>query len=467
MKALLIDPPTLESVYGKIGKNIQPVAPSLGLLYIAAVAEQHGFEVSILDAYGDQLGLKEVSEQVDRARPDVVGVTSTTTTFGNAVRCLAQIKKENPQVITVLGGPHISAVPAETMKRYTDIDIGVVGEGEYSFLDILRQKPYDEIPGILFRRNGEIVSTPRGPYIADLDSLPFPARHLVDLHKYRHPIYDIYSDRMTTMITSRGCPYQCTFCGSQSIFGRKTRFRSVESIAAELDSLVLDFGIKGIHFRDDTFTLSRSRVYEICRLLKERKLVWTGNLRADKHIDKELLGTMKDSGCSLLLIGVESGDEAVLDFYKKGISLSHVRKIFRWANELRIDIHASFIFGSPMETKESIRKTVKLAKEINPDIATFFLLNPFPGSPIYDYMLDQGMMQKGLDWANMVSPKYFNPIIRHPNLTDQELKSLLQKAHLKFYFRPGYILRKLVRIDSVYKLKIYWQTFKNLVRLVF
>jgi len=397
MKTLLIDPPRFDSIYGgTIGKKIPPTAPPLGLLYIAAVALENNFEVKILEAYGNEMSCNEISKETSCFNPDVIGITCTTVTFKNALTVCETLKKSCPNALIVMGGSHVSShgEAERTLSKHELIDICILGEGEYSFLEILQGKPLEDIGGIVFRKNGTVFKTSPRPAIENIDSIPFPARHLININNYVNPIYDVYSAQMTSIISSRGCPFKCTFCGSQNVFGHTARFRSIENVIEEIDIMISRHGVKGLHFRDDTFTLKPSRLEKLCVEIEKRDLKWTGNMRADSYISKDLLKMMKKSGCCLLLIGVESGDKEVLKSWRKETNIENLRKVFKWTREVGIDTHASYIIGAEKETRGSVDRTIEFAKETNPDVATFFILIPFPArhlininnyvNPIYD-----------------------------------------------------------------------------------
>jgi radical SAM superfamily enzyme YgiQ (UPF0313 family) len=224
----------------------------------------------------------------------------------------------------------------------------------------------------------------------------------------------------------------------------------------EIDLLMREYGIKGIKFADDTFTLRPTRLGELCRDLKRRSLFWIGNARADT-LDREMLIMIRDSGCALLQIGVESGVPEILEQLQKGITVEQVRRVFKWTNEVGIDTLATFIFGAPAETRDTVEQTIQFAKEIRPTYANFFIMSPYPDSDIYRYMASRDMIAID-DWAKVKSPKYENYIINHPNFSSKQLKQIQSRAYREFYFNPDYIFSSLFKLNS-------WSKLKGVVKL--
>lgn len=462
MKILLISPPAANLVYGKIDRWISPGSPMLGIAYIAAVLEENNISVKLLDAWGPNLGLEDIMNQVKKYRPDIVGISCMTPTFGISVEITKLIKLLSDNILVIMGGPHVTAIPLETLEKFPWIDIVVIGEGEDTILEIAQGNDLENIKGIAFRKDDKVVINEIRPLIKDIDSIPFPARHFYNLSNYHQPLYEVYGKPCTTIITSRGCPYKCSFCSSHTIFKRKTRFRSIKNVMREIDFLTEKYKIKTIKFSDDTLTLKHDRFEELCYELKKRQINWIANARVDT-LSKDILTIMKDSGCKLIQYGVESGNPAILKQYKKNTSIEQIRKVFEWSNELGIDTGATFIFGAPLETRETALETIGLVKEICPTYANFFILSPYPGTEIYDYMNSNGMM-KIKDWTEVRSPKYENYIINHPNFSHLELKKIQSMAYRRFYLNLKYIFTLIRKINSWHRLKIYFH-FASIVNI--
>ena len=465
-RVCLINTPELLSVYGKIQKYIPPTAPPLGLLYIAAVLEKDSFPVKIVDSYAEHFDVPMTIKEALKFNPDIVGIAATTPTFGNALMIAEALKKENPNVVIVMGGPHITPTGALILKKHRCVDVCVKHEGEYSFLELAQKKPMESILGIFYRaKDGKIMTNPDRPLLDNLDELPYPARHLIDLSKYHHVLFSSYGEPLTEMITSRGCPFQCTFCASKITNGVRVRFRSVENVIGEVDELVSKYRIKVVEFRDDTFTLNPPRFKQLCAELKKRDISFIGNGKVNIIArNPEMIKQAKEAGCKLLMFGCESGEQKILDSVLKAQTVDDIRQAFKIVNSVGLDTLAFFILGTPLETRETARKTIELAKEINPTFAEFFLLNPFPGTVSEEETKKIGMLTN-VNWEEVSAPQWFNPTIHHPIFKEDELKLLLKQAYREFYYRPAYFMRLLLKMNSWNKVKRYTNLARAMVHL--
>jgi len=462
MKVLLIDPFEKQAVYGHVKYTLS--APSLGLAYLASYLRQNQIESHILDARGRGLSLKEISDFICEYKPSIVGLTSTTPVFGNAIQIAKQVKDILPEVQLVMGGPHITGQGSQILEKWDFIDILAIGEGEQTLLEIAQGKDIRSIQGIVYRCDGELAANPPRASIADLDSLPFPARDFYDLKNYTNPLHEIYGKPFTTVISSRGCPFRCTFCSSQNTFGRNVRYRSVENVMEEIDFLIDRYKIRGLAFYDDTFTLSEERVVEMCSELEKRKISWVCNIRVNTAT-KNMIRMMKNSGCKLLHFGLESGDQLILDEIKKDITVEQIREVFSWVKNVGIDTAGSFIFGAPSETLETAEATIRLAEEIPLTFATFFILSPYPGTEVFKEMKKKGYM-KEFEWTDVYAPKYGNPLINHPNISEEDLIRLQKEAYRRFYIRPGYVLRLIKSLNSWERFHSYFTLGLNCLRMI-
>ncbi|MCX5713416.1 MAG: radical SAM protein, partial [Candidatus Omnitrophica bacterium] len=346
----------------------QGVLPALGIAYIAAVLEEAGYKVKILDALALNLTSGEVKEVLLRERPDVVGVTAMTSTIRGAFEVLRLAKEAG--AITVIGGVHLSIYPQESLS-YDFIDYGINGEGEYPFLKLLKaieaNTPLKDIPGLIYKMDGKIYVNQA--YIHDnLDEIPFPARHLLPMDKYSsiiglHPV--------TTMVSSRGCPYQCGFCFKAPADIRH-RVRSAKNVVDEMEAVVKKHKVKEIMFYDDTLTLRRDHIAGICDEIIRRglKIKWESPTRVDR-IDEPLLKLMRKAGCIRLRYGVESGDPDILRLMKKDIDLELVERVFRLTKKAGIETFAYFIIGYLHDTPLSMQRTIDFACKLNPDLIMF------------------------------------------------------------------------------------------------
>lgn len=437
MRTLLINPYTNTSVYGKISKDMPVKHLPLGLLYIAAVLLKHKKQVQLVDADAMSMELEALSEVVKDYSPDIVGITSSTQGFQYALKTAWMIKDLSNAVV-VIGGPHASPLADQILKEYKPFDVVVRGEGEFSMLGLCREVPLDQISGISYRRDGRVIHNNPRARITNLDALPLPAYDLVDLSLYDHPAYKIYIKRIAPIISGRGCPYECTFCASKVIFGTRVIYRSVNNVIEQIKCLISEKGITGINFVDDTFSLNKTRLLGFCEELKKLKIRWICNIRVDT-VDLELLKRMQDSGCCLIQIGVESADQYVLNLMKKRVSVKQIRKVFEWANKIKLDTLATFIIGMPGDTEETINKTIRFVCEINPTYPQFFNLVPYPGTEIYDYAKENNLLLFN-DWTQLYAPKYEQPAMGHHCFSAEQLKLLRKKAYRKAYLNPRYVV---------------------------
>ena len=458
MKVLLINPPGKNSKYKK-HSFLRFTAPPLGLAYIAAYIEQYGYDVKIIDAPPLELTMDQVLKIAKKYNPDVIGIQSLTTNYYEAINVANLLKEEMSSIPIVMGGPHPSLLPNETFNDSSSVDVIVRREGEITFHELLRhfegKKDLKDIKGISFRKNDRIIHNPDRPFIKDLDSLPFPARHLLPMSAYR-----IFGMRVpgTSMVSSRGCSFPCDFCVVSSYWNRTWRPRSAKNVVDEMEEIINTYKYLAIAFVDDLFAVSRKRVYEIVREIKKRKLdvIWGATVRADT-VDKNLLKAMRDAGCVMLYIGVESGDQNVLNSISKLTTVDQYRRFFKWTNEIGIDTIASFAIGFPEDTPKSILKTINFAVELNPTHIVFALATPYPGTRFYEKAKRLGIIKEN-DYHKY---SLFRPVIKTNNLTQKQLSQYLIYAYQRFYMRPIFLLRSIIHeakfASEVYGYKIFFK----------
>lgn len=421
MKVLLIHPPMT------LLPNEKPsVVPPLGLAYIGAVLEKEGYKVQILDAVASNwrnpiklegmfhLGQswKDIRVSIERSKPDVVGVSCLFSSQSHNAHKVAELTKTyDIEVPVVMGGAHPSVLTQKVLED-PNVDCAVVGEGEGTMLEFLdkwsKGAPLNDIEGFAYKEGREIKLKPRKDFIKDLDSLPFPARHLLPMEEYfnamQSHLVTLMRRRFTSMITSRGCPFNCVFCSIHTIWGYKWRARSPENVLLEIEHLVKTFKVREIHFEDDNLTLDRKRIERICDMIIESKLdiKWaTPNGVAIWTLNKNLLNKMKKSGCYKLCFGIESGDSNTLKFIKKPVNLTRAKKVIQWANEAGIWTDGFFVIGFPHEPLDSINKTLKFAVESDLDFANFFIASPYPGTTLLGIMEREGMIGNDFSWGNL------------------------------------------------------------------
>ncbi|WP_290623688.1 MULTISPECIES: B12-binding domain-containing radical SAM protein [unclassified Archaeoglobus] len=424
----------------EVVKRLDISTPPLGLGYLAAVLRREGFKVRIIDDMVENLNFETLIKRVKNSI--MVGITSTTPTFNSALKYARKIKEVLPDIFVVLGGVHVTFRPLDAAKN-DFVDAVCVSEGEETIVEVAEKveagKTLEDVKGVVYRSENEIVDNgPRG-FIRDLDSLPFPAYDLMPLERY-----SLFGERLEQfpMITSRGCPFACRYCSSSLFMGHRFRVRSAENVVDEIEWLVSDFNAKHIAFSDDTFTLSRRRVEAICDEIRRRGIdvEWSCSSRVDTT-NEDMLKKMKEAGCSAIYFGVESASPRILDFYRKKIDSEKVRRAVTLARKYGIRVICSFIIGAPMERKEEMRATLKFALELDPDYAQFSVLTPYPGTEIFDEAERKGwILSRNFD--DFTAGK---PVLKNFFMSPQEISRFLKYCYLRFYLRPKFILREVKR----------------------
>lgn len=450
MKILLVVPSQFK-IYGNLSA---PDFPPLGLGYIAAVLEKAGHIVRIVDMDADGIKGHEFIKILKMENYGLVGITTTTPTFNEAVY-LTRIVKQNSNAFTVLGGMHVTVMPEESMK-FDSVDFIVKGEGERTIVELvdylegrLKLKAVD---GIYYREDGRITKNNDRELIANIDEIPFPARHLYNNKNYTYP--DTLSAPVFPIVTSRGCLGHCIYCAVKCMFKNKFRTRTPRNVVDEIELLVTRFKAKEIHIWDDNFTFVKSRVIQIKDELKRRNLkvrfAMPDGLRVD-CVDKELLRALKEMGTYSVAFGVESGSQKTLDRVKKGIRLERIEEVFRLTRKAGIEIWAFFMIGLPDEDGTRIRETIDFAKKINPDVAKFHILKPFPGTEVYkEFSSSNLILDYNFDSYGIHTP----PVHRLKNLSREEILGWQKYAYRSFYLRPGILLRHIFRLKSFHRLKL-------------
>lgn len=428
--------------------SVGATLPHLGLLMLGAVLRKAGHLVRIVDSSAQGLGYEETLEEVKKFQPDIIGLTAVTPSIIKTVKLASIIKEVYPEIPIIIGGPHFTAVPEQTLMDYSVFDYGVVGEGEDTLIELVESLSADKTPshvaGVAFRGNGGIRFTPPRQPIKDLDSLPFPAWDLLDGFPSRyHPALFKYKKLPSThIISARGCPNKCIFCDT-SVFSRQIRFHSSEYVLDIIGYLIKNFGIKEIIFEDDQFLIKKKRVAKICEGILKAKwnISWCCSGRVNSVNNSELLNLMKRSGCWQISYGIESGNQKILDFAKKAITINQIEKAVHLTNEAGILSKGYFIFGLPYETEDTMKKTIHFAKHIPLNDISAFTLTPFPGSKMYDIAEQHGTIDKDFEKMNLLDVVYV------PNgLSKEKLLCYQQRFMKEFYLRPRIIGNYLKRL---------------------
>lgn len=414
-----------------------------GIFCLAAFMRSKGYDVKAIDAEGLKLSSQDITAMIEEYQPDFIGISSTTVAFHRAIEVASDIKERFAAPI-ILGGPHVSADYLHAMS-FTVFDYAVYGEGEISLLNLcealLKGETLNDLLGVIFRlESGESIKNAPQPYIKDLDELPFPAYDLI-------PDISLYSPRpqnykklpVISIITSRGCPGQCTFC-DRNVFGNRYRVRSARSVFEEIKMLREVYDVQEIYFNDDTFLINKKRIIELFTLLKEAGIFiyWTCLSRIN-DVDEEFLKFMKENGCWHISYGIESGDQEVLKTIQKNVSLDKARQIIAACNKLSIRTTGLFMIGHPTETIESINKTIDFAISSNLDDGIASLYTPFPGTTFFDVIEEYGTLDR-TDWAKY---NYWRPVFVAKGLTQDILLKKQKEFYRRFYFRPRTMIRYL------------------------
>ncbi|MDD4979754.1 MAG: radical SAM protein [Candidatus Omnitrophica bacterium] len=459
MDIIFINPPlTLKERFGKFAPAGN-IMPPLGLCYLASVCREKGLKTEIIDAPAEGLDVLQTKDRVVNKNPRFVGITATTLSILNASKVAESIKNETRDIVIVIGGPHISSVPEGTLTKYPNFDFGVIGEGEETIIDLIYalKGNYDveNVKGVIYRNKNGFHRTARRENIEELDSLPLPAWDLLPNYPYSYkPLEIAMSDRLQgSIITSRGCPYNCSYC-PKSVFGRTVRKHSIGRVIEMIREQYDKYNVRDLEIYDDVLILSRDRIIELSRqLIAERfNLVWSCNSTIGS-VDRETLELMKKAGCWKIAFGIESGDQRILKFMNKHLNLDKASEVLRISKKVGFVNRGYFIIGFPTETKESIRKTVNFAKKADLDIVQFNSFTPLPGSPIYDTINQYGKFDNNWDKMNFVNSVFI------PDGFDKEmLEKIIQNAYKEFYLRPKIILSFLRRIK---KISSFYNLFKN------
>ncbi len=437
MNILLLQPPLRES-------GVHPSSyPPMGLTALAAYLRQNGHRVKVFDANIEQATTADIVGLVKETVPTMVGITSMSANIDLAFELADAIKLLNRKIWIVAGGVHPTVAPEHTLSN-KNIDVIVLGEGELTLLELVEAiatgSKFDEIKGIGIRRNGDYLYTPSRGLIADINKLPIPAYDLVNMEKYKSP----YSTRkpFVFMVRSRGCVFKCTFCSNNKTYGPTFRCQTAERTVEEIEYLIEDFGVKEILFKDTELTLDK-KLGNLCDLLTDKNFDLTGSCNGRvSNVNYELLKKMKDAGCTTITYGIESGDEEILKNIKKPIRLEDAREAVKMTKELGLQVITNFMIGNPEDTKETIEKTIHFAIELDSDYTQFGFATPLPGTELRV----QAEKNKWLLDTSMGPTRFDDVVMNATSLPTEELRTYLDKAYRRFYFRPSYIAKRLTHL---------------------
>ena len=463
MRISLVFPP---SIY-----QTKQTMPPLGIAWLAAILRENGFkEVSLIDSVVNKYSDERIIEELKRQDPDIIGLSFGTQNRFLAFDCAKLIKKNFPEILIVVGGPHPTLTAEDTLQNISEIDVVVRGEGEYSFLDLVKtiSKKGDlrDVKGISFRDNkGRIIHNSSREPIQNLDGLPMPARDLLPIDDYKQKI-PLSEKICTSMITSRGCPYNCVYCSTSEQWGHNIRHRSSKNVVDEIEYLMKTYKLDGVGFFDDVFTMDKKRVIEICQQIIGRKLniYWWCEARANT-IDEEVVKWMKRAGCEHISMAIESGSNRILKNIKKAITVEQGIEAAKIIKKAGIKLKVFFMHGLPGETYDDIKKTVFLSRylehKIGVDEATQSLTVVYPGTELEKTAKESGTLPKNFSWAKYFEEKRYYPpldtcrnmpIFEQPDLTYEQIFQYVKKAKIVYYSRhPFQLLRSLSRYRRTIK----------------
>lgn len=466
MKVYLLSPPLPHGLKRvREGRCMAPEGvwttlwPPISMASIAAVLEERGFTVKITDAGAEGIDLEGVKGILKDFSPDFLVINSTTPTIENDLPMSGMAKQVVPGLMTIAFGIHVSELPEESMGMEKSLDFIVRREPELTMGELLcalRDKgDLSSVSGISYRRDGEVVNNPESPCIEDLDSLPFPAWHLVDRAKYTLP----YTRKQYLLITpARGCYRRCIFCVAKGYYGSRLRMRSIDSVIREIEWIGNEFGINNFLVWTESFTLKRKFVMDFCEALKEKKLQvsWVCNSRVD-DVDPEMLRALKDAGCWMIGYGVESASQEILDNSKKDVTVGQIREACRMTKEAGIEVTGHIVVGLPGETKETARQTMRFARELDLDYAAFYCAAPWPGTEIYQMGKAKGWLRKDAPWSMYEQNM---SILDIGNMKAEEVMKVREEAFRSFYLHPRTIYKTIRKIRSITHLKEFLRMVK-------
>jgi anaerobic magnesium-protoporphyrin IX monomethyl ester cyclase len=423
--------------------------PSLGILFLAAVTRQHGFPTQLVDAAALNLGAGDLLARVEATRPDVLGLSATTFSIYHAAAFAARVRELLPDITVIIGGPHVSAAPRETMERFPEFDVAVIGEGEETVIELLKAVDgagaFDDISGIVMRHDGDIAVHERRAFLSDLDKLPYPAWDLLEGFPGKYPpaTFKVKNLPAASLVTSRGCPNRCIFC-DRSVFGSSCHAFSAEYVMGMIAHLAGQFGVREFSFEDDTFITFKKRLIAICQriIALDLDITWTCLGRVNS-IDAETLALMKRAGCWQISFGIESGSQDILTTIHKNVTLEQIRRAVALCRDAGILSKGFFIVGHPGETRETLKKSLDFALQLPLDDISVTMLTPFPGTEIYERAAEFGEFDR--DWSRM---NLLNTVFIPHGLTHEDLERAQSEIFKRFYLRPRIILGYLRRLAA-------------------
>jgi radical SAM superfamily enzyme YgiQ (UPF0313 family) len=443
---------TQEEMYGNLA-GVGSLEPSLGLCYLAAATRENGFKTEIIDALALGMNCQELAKQILDKAPKYVGISSVTLSIHYAGLLAKIIKEKNRDIKIIIGGAHITAVAQETMEKFPDFDIGVLGEGEVTIVELIKaleaKKRLGDVQGIIFRDNAILKTTPRRDFIKNLDDLPMPAWDLLPaMSYYSPPAWSLNEGNAGLLITSRGCASRCIYC-DRAGFGNVCRAHSADYVMRMIRHLYDRYNIRHFRINDDNFILFKKRLYEICRRIINEgpRITWSCFARADT-VSPEILKLMKMAGCWQISYGVETASQEIHNIEEKNIDIKQIERAIKSTHRAGIKTIAFCMIGHPLETPQTIRATIDFVKRLPVDDFKMMFVTPFPGTELYANAQKYGSLER--DWRKMNA--YIEPCFIPNGMTKQELIKYRNKAFREFYLQPRVIFSYLISVRSVKQL---------------
>ena len=447
-------------------KKMVGAAPPLGMLYIATYLRENGIDISIIDEAAQGFSIKDTIAWVKKEDPDLLGFSTCSSSGRKAAIIADMVKKENPNITIIFGNFYATFNPERILNKYPFVDFIVIGEGEYTSLELTKclEKNGDlkKVLGINYRgQTGKILSTPDRPLIKDVDSLPFPDRKLLDVEYHNTTAGVVVAPKkFSSFLTSRGCVFNCRFCGCRRLARNLWRSRSVENILEELH-LLSSQGYQQFLFVDDNFTLNSKRVINLCNRLRKEKvdIEFFAEGRVD-NCPQNMLKEMSRARCRMIYFGIENATQKVLDYYNKQTNSKQAVDAVKKTRRAGIDvIVASFIVGAPYETMHEIQNTLNFAQKLQVDIPQFNILAAFPGTDIWEELKTQGLVDEEKQWETGVMVSEVSPNA----VPTKDIEKLIHDGYQRFFIRPNYILKQLFKIGkSSYRLNVLLNNLKRI-----
>lgn len=459
MRILLVHPP---QELGRAQRSLENVMPPLNLMYLASSLQKAGHEVKILDLYAEPLPPERALAEMTGYKPDLAGFATYPGSMDAVYSLVGALKAGLPGVFVVLGGLYASYLP-ETALAQCPADAVVLGEGEASLAELAgaveKKEGLLKIAGLCLRDGALFVRTARRDFQPDVDSLPWPAYDLINFDAYRlPPTRSVTGGRVASVLSMRGCNFNCSFCSHHYGYFCRVRARRPEDVVKEMEHVVQKYGVKEFRFEDCAFTADPERAKAVCALIAERLpgIFWNCDVRADTASD-ELFFAMRAAGCRRVFLGVETGSQKMLGELgaNKAIRLDQVRATVKLAKKYGLRINCSFVLGLPGETRETAQESMDFALELDPDYAMFSVLMPVVGSRIFDQAVKEGKIDIATYRGGHYLSTYSDPrsVVAMCGLKAEELVALMRRFNKKFYSRPGYALRRLASVRSLAELK--------------